>query len=226
MRKFLPLGLVLALLTACTVHERYPEQPAQIAPPAYDEAPASSSSATQAPAQTQEVVLVDRTYVGANGKKGREWLDAVGAVLVQGHIRGGLLQVELTRGEKLTGWSAVGMYLAEVGTSKNGNAYPDETRFGTRLHFINAEWRGDCARHLAPSSSFGVLKEHSNSMLTDVSAVPVTRGDDGCTAGMEDINLAKIVNDGGLFLAFAPSDETYHVKVTLRYVGDITVTPF
>lgn len=221
MRKLLPLALVLAL-AACTVQDlEVPEQPVSSMPAASE--PAVISEETDAETQDfQDIVLVDQSYNGVHGKRGRAWLDAIGTKLVQTNATEGQLIVELSRGEKLTGWSAVGMYLAEVGTAKNGNPYPDETVYGTNLHFLAAEWRGDCHRHLAPSSSFGVLEQHENSITLDLEAVPMTKGNDGCQTGTETLNMLQALRDG-LYIGFAPSDDTYHLKVTLRVNAETSV---
>lgn len=173
----------------------------------------------------QELVITDQSYADVHTKKGMEWLQSIGTSHITGTVRDAELTIELSRGTKLTGWSGVGMYVAPATMTQNGNYYPDESIYGTRMYFINAEWRGDCQRHLAPTSSFGVIKEHSNTITVKLNDVPTTKGTDGCETGMDSINLSNIINNSGLFLGIAPSDDTYHVKATLRYRGDLSVKP-
>jgi len=68
--------------------------------------------------EMKEIVIVDQSY-DVRGKKGTDWLRAIGTVHISGNIESGELIVDLSRGEKLTGWSGIGMYIAEEATSKN-----------------------------------------------------------------------------------------------------------
>lgn len=222
MKKFLP-ALLLVLLTACTVKSYRSEQ----SPPASKidapEVSFSSSEASSVAKEWKSIVLVDQDYnVSA---KGAEWLKAIGTQLVTGNASEARLVIDLSRGNDLKGWSGIGMYAAPVAQGE-GFVYPNESVYGTNLHFIAAEWRGDCARHLAPSSSFGVLEEHDNTITVDLAAVPATKGSDGCEVGSTNLDLLSDLNNGGVYLGFMPSNQGYHAKVTLEYVGELSAKPF
>lgn len=217
MKKVLPL-LLLGVLTACTVQPYKPQQ----TPPAATIVPSEVSEASSAPEEWQSIVLTDRDYdVRSNGA---QWLKDIGTQLVQGNVSQARLNIDLSRGNDDKGWSAIGMYIAPLAQGE-GFVYPNESVYGTNLHFIDAVWRGDCARHMAPDSSFGVLKEHSNQLTVDLAAVPATKGSDGCDTGTESLNLLQHLSDG-LYIGFMPSNRGYHAKVTLEYVGDLTAKPF
>lgn len=221
MKKVLAL-IPLVLLTACTVGQY---KSGQQTPPAASISSPEVSSSSEAPAaqEWKSVVLVDQDF---NVKaKGKEWLQAIGTKKITGHASQARLQIDLSRGNDDKGWSAIGMYVAPVAQGE-GFVYPDESAYGTNLHFLAAEWRGDCARHLAPSSSFGVLKEHSNTLTVDLSSVDMTKGNDGCEVGKDNFDLLSVLNEKGLYLGFMPSNQGYHATVTLQYVGDLTVAPF
>ncbi len=221
MKKVLPL-LLLGLLTACTVA---PYKSGQQTPPAasiyFPEAlPSSEAPVAQ---EWKSEVLVDQDF---NIKaKGKEWLQAIGTKQITGHASQARLHIDLSRGNDDKGWSAIGMYVAPLAQGE-GFVYPDESVYGTNLHFLSAEWRGDCKRHLAPSSSFGVLKEHSNTLTVDLSSVDMTKGNDGCEVGKDTLDLLSVLNEKGLYLGFMPSNQGYHAKVTLQYIGDLTFKPF
>lgn len=209
------LVLALSLLTACTVSSRNPQQASQ----AKSVSVASSSSPSE---EIQSIVLTDKTYnVTSNG---RQWLADIGTVLLKGNVSQARLKIDLSRGNDDKGWSAIGMYVAPLAQGE-GFTYPDESVYGTNLHFINAEWRGDCKRHISPESSFGVLKEHSNHLMVDLSAVPVT-AQNTCDTNIRTIDVMSALNDGGVYLGFMPSSSGYHAKVTLEYVGEITASAF
>lgn len=234
MKRLLLPALLAVSLAACTVRQYEPERPAYTPPATEPAAEIVAPSSSSAPVeQWKEVILTDRTFERAVGVKGMDWLKAIGTVRVEGQMKKAELVIELTRGaeDDGKGWSAIGAYFAPLATryAEDGTKlfdYPDETTYGTRLHFLDAEWRGDCHRHVAPSSSFGVLKEHDNSTTLDFAAVPMTKDDDGCETGQKKVNMLDIVNDTGLVIGFMPSDTRYHGKVTLRYIGEATVTPF
>lgn len=217
--------LPLFLLAACGATETIEDTPI----PDSITYESSSSSSSVEEEQMKEIVLIDKTFSGVHGKRGQEWLREIGTQRVHGEITEGELVVDLSRGEKLTGWSGIGMYIAQVGNSALGTPYPDETRYGTRLYFLDAIWRGGntptCQRSLAPSSSFGVLKEHSNHLVLQLESIPTTMAD-SCDTGVNTFNLLEEINNGGVFLGFSPSDDGYHAKVTLRYKGNVSVSPF
>jgi hypothetical protein len=233
MKKFLP-ALLLVLLTACTVKSYRSEQ----SPPASNidapEVSFSSSEASSVAKEWKSIVLVDQDYnVSA---KGAEWLKAIGTQLVTGNASEARLVIDLSRGNDDKGWSAIGMYAAPQRTFTNNDQSatfrsPDESVYGTNLMFISAAWRGSkgadgkCQRSLAPSSSFGVLNEHSNSITVDLNAVPVT-AKDACDTSTRTLDLLSALNDGGVYLGFMPSNAGYHAKVTLEYVGDLSAKPF
>lgn len=175
----------------------------------------------------KEITLVDQNYDGVASMKGAEWLRAIKTAKVSGDITSGELVVTLERGGDNTSWSAAGMYIARAGQTQNGNSYPDETSFGKSLHFISSEWRGDCERHLSPSASFGVLKEHTASLTVNLRDVLVTKRDP-CEKGQDRIDIIQMINDGGVYLGFAPSDRKIapYMKVVLRYRGTLEVTNF
>jgi len=176
----------------------------------------------------KEVTLVDQDYTGVSSLNGMDWLHAVHAALVVGNVTDAEMVFTLARGDSTTSWSAVGMYVANVGVTENGNRYPDEKEFGTRMYFVDAEWRGDCVRHLSPTSSFGVLKGHESTLtISDLHSFPVTNGTDGCKTGQQQIDLLSKIRDGGVYLGFAPSDKQTapFLKVVLRYKGDVAVKP-
>jgi hypothetical protein len=219
MKKVLPL-LLVGLLSACTVGSYKSQQTPPVATIEQSEV-ASSSDESPASQEWQSVVLTDRDYdVRSNGA---QWLKDIGTQLAQGNVSQARLQIDLSRGNDDKGWSAIGMYIAPLAQGE-GFVYPNESVYGTNLHFINAVWRGDCARHLAPTSSFGVLKEHSNHLTVDLAAVPVT-AKDPCDTSSVTLNLLQHLSDG-LYIGFMPSNRGYHAKVTLEYVGDLTAKPF
>lgn len=223
MKKFLPL-LVVGLLSACAA-----ATPSQPSAPEAASVSSSQASVSSESGEWKSIVLVDQDYNVTS--KGKQWLTDIGTKLITGHATQARLSIDLSRGNDDKGWSAIGMYIAPQRTFTNNDqsatfTSPDESVFGTNLHFIAAEWRGDCARHLAPSSSFGVLKEHSNQLTVELSGVPATKGSDGCETGTEVLDLLSVINDGGLYIGFMPSNQGYHAKVTLEYVGDLTVAPF
>lgn len=220
MKKVLPL-LLLGLLTACTVKSYKPQQ---TPPAATIEQPEVSSSSV---AEWKSVVLTDRDYdVRSNGA---QWLKDIGTQLAQGNVSQARLQIDLSRGNDDKGWSAIGMYIAPLAQGE-GFVYPNESVYGTNLHFINAVWRGSkgadgkCQRSLAPSSSFGVLKEHTNHLTVDLAAVAAT-AKDPCDTSSVTLNLLQHLSDG-LYIGFMPSNRGYHAKVTLEYVGELTTKPF
>ena len=213
---FLPLLLLAACGSQAIPAQQKPVTPAVV------EAPAVVDSVSTR-VEWKSVVLVDQDYNVTSG--GKEWLQAIGTKLITGNVTQARLNIDLSRGNDDKGWSAIGMYIAPLAQGE-GFVYPNESVYGTRLHFIAAEWRGDCKRHLAPSSSFGVLKEHSNRMVVELGSIPVTQGDDGCETGMRMIDAAAMLNDGGVYLGFMPSNQGYNAKVTLEYVGDVTVKAF
>lgn len=218
MKKFFFLPLLL--LAACG-SQVVPAQPSPVVPSA--PVAVESSVAPVASPEWKSVVLVDQDYNVT--QKGKEWLQAIGTKQITGNVSQARLNIDLSRGNDDKGWSAIGMYIAPLAQG-NGFVYPDESVYGSRLHFIAAEWRGDCKRHLAPSSSFGVLKEHSNRLIVELGSVPVTQGEDGCETGMKMIDVESMLNDGGVYLGFMPSNVGYHAKVTLEYVGEIEVKSF
>lgn len=230
MNRFLSLGaagLTTLALIGCTAAA--PE----VAPQEHTIAPvpsvSSSSSSRQAMPEVipmKEIVLVDQAYDGIGSLKGAEWLRGIKAQLVKGDITHGELVVTLERGDQTTSWSAAGMYIAPAAQG-DGFTYPDESQYGTRLHFLSAEWRGDCERHLSPSSSFGVLKGHEATLTSDLSSVVVTQPDP-CQKGTTTIDVMSMINGGGVYLGFAPSDRQVspYMKVVLRYRGTIETKAF
>jgi hypothetical protein len=223
MKKFLPL-LALGLLAACGARTTPIEQASAPSP---IEAVSESSSASVEGWKSE--VLVDQDY-NVSGS-GSSWLKSIGTKLITGNVTQARLSIDLSRGNDDKGWSAIGMYVApqKTFTTEDGKASfksPDESVYGTHLHFIDATWSGNCKRNLSANSSFGVLKEHSNSLVVELSSDPVSKGDDGCDAGKGSIDVMSALNDGGVYLGFMPSNLGYHAKVTLEYRGDITVSPF
>lgn len=226
MNRFLSLGavgLTTLALVGCTVSA--PANPTE----ATIVAPASSASSYEPLPEVlpmQEITLVDQDYSGVASKKGAEWLRAIKTQLVKGNITSGELVVTLSRGTGSTSWSAAGMYIAPLAQG-DGFVYPDESVYGTNLHFLSAEWRGDCKRHLSPSSSFGVLKAHDATLTVSLREVFVTQADP-CQKGTRTIDILEMINDGGVYLGFAPSDRTVapYMKVVLRYRGAIEAKPF
>lgn len=224
MKKFL-ISISLLSLTACGTQLASEQTVSSSA------SSQASSSVSSMSSEWKSVVLTDQTYDIKSSKA--QWLTDIGTKLVQGNVSEARLQIDLSRGNDDKGWSAIGMYIAPQATFGEGNATfksPDESVYGTNLHFINAVWRGSkgadskCQRSLAPSSSFGVLKEHSNHLTVDLSAMPVT-AKDPCDTSVVTLDLAKHLSDG-LYIGFMPSNRGYHAKVTLEYKGDITVKPF
>lgn len=171
------------------------------------------------------VTLVNRSFEKAVGAKGADWLRAIGAVKLTGNVEAGNIKVKLSRGpdDDGKGWSALGMYLAPLAHSTDGFDYPNETVYGTNLHFVDAQWRGDCQRHLSPNSSFGVIKGHSNSTQFALGGVPLTAADP-CSTETRIVDLRSIINEQGLFLGFMPSDGRYAAEITLEYIGELEVT--
>jgi hypothetical protein len=212
-----------AILDAMGISSSSEDASATIADPESE----SSSSVPEIP--WKEVTLVDQDYTGISGRTGVDWLRAIQTKLIRGNITEGELVVSLARGEDVTSWSAAGMYLAPAARTDNGNPYPDESTFGTHLHFLDAEWRGDCHRHLAPNSSFGVLKGHDAELRMGLDTLHYAKGDDGCISDDQAvINVIPQINGEGLYLGFQPSDKPVapYMKVVLRYRGDLQATPF
>lgn len=232
MKRFLSLaasGVLTLTLIGCVAEAPSKQtEPTLQAPPAM---PASSPSSYEKMPEVipmKEVTLVDQDYTGVGSLKGAEWLRAIKTQLVKGDITDGELVVTLERGGDNTSWSAAGMYFARAAQGE-GFTYPDETSFGTRLHFLSAEWRGTCgSRSLAPNASFGVLKEHEATLTIPLREVRMTKGDDGCETGTVTHNLLDMINDTGLYMGFAPSDRKTapYMKVVLRYRGTLDIKPF
>jgi hypothetical protein len=226
MKRFMSIGaaglLTLALI-GCTAEAPTPTDHIIRAPQA-----SSSSSSFKAPEviPMKEIVLVDQDYTGVASLKGAEWLRGIKAQLVSGDITDGELVVTLSRGTGSTSWSAAGMYIAPAAQGE-GFVYPDESRFGTHLHFLSAEWRGSCERHLAPSSSFGVLKGHEATLTLKLREVVMTQPDP-CEKGTTSVDILELINNGGVYLGFAPSDKKTapYLKVVLRYRGTIETKAF
>ena len=131
------------------------------------------------------------------------------------------ITVELSRGvnDDGRGWSGLGFYIAPVAQG-NGFDYPDESVFGTNLNYVDAVWRGDCKRHLAVESSFGVLKEHDNTASFGLSTLPLTAADP-CSTESRTVDLVSIINGGGLYIGAMPSDGSYHAVITIHYRGQL-----
>lgn len=228
MKRFLLLLTLMLTVTACSVKIVRPDHPSivRVEEPVVTNTlaePVSKSTAID----RKFAVLVDQTFESASGLTGQDWLKAIRTVRLNGNIRDAKLHIDLSRGpnDDGKGWSALGVYVAPVAQGE-GFVYPDEKVYGKRLHFVNAEWDGNCKRKLAPTSNFGVLHSHDNSMTTAFNSVSVSSGDDGCDTGMNKLNLENDVNGDGLYIGFMPSDARYHAKVTLEYIGELTVSPF
>lgn len=231
MKRFVSLsvaGIMAVALIGCTAEAPGADPvPTIQAPPS-----ASSSQAVPEVIQMKEITLVDQDYTGVSSQKGAEWLRAINTKLIKGDITDGELVVTLSRGTENTSWSAAGVYIAPLAQGE-GFTYPDESRFGTRLHFLSAEWRGTkaadgtCARSLAPSSSFGVLKGHDATLTVKLRNVAMTQPDP-CQKGSVTVDILDLINSGGVYLGFAPSDRQTapYMKVVLRYRGTIDVTAF
>jgi hypothetical protein len=217
-------GVTAMALAGCTVEAPVAEE-ATIAAPASFGSSVSSYDAPPEVLPMQEIVLVDQDYSGIGALKGAEWLRGIKAKMIKGEITSGELVVTLERGADNTSWSAAGMYIAPLAQGE-GFVYPNETVFGTNLHFLSAEWRGDCKRHLSPSSSFGVLKEHEATLRVNLIDVRMTQPDP-CQKGSVSVNLIDLIN-GGVYLGFAPSDRQTapYMKVVLRYRGNVEVKSF
>lgn len=220
MKRLLLLALPL-VLAACTIHQSYPARQSatvESSPQVASDAPASS-------VQTSSLTLVDQSYVAVTGT-GADWLRAIKTQLLTGNVSTATLHLHVARGDSKTGWAAVGLYIATATKSDNGNTYPDSTKFGNHLHFVSAVWNGSCKRQLSPSSSFGVLKSHDADLTIDLAAVPVAKGDDGCSTDSETLNLLDVINNGGLFLGVSPSSNAYSVTATVEYTGNLSAQPF
>lgn len=178
----------------------------------------SAASSSESLSETKTVTLVDQDYPTTTAK-GRDWLKAIGTVKLVGNLESASLHITVSRGGNNKGWSAVGIYAAPF----DANGWPNESVYGTRLAFIDAHWNGDCLRHLADDSSFGVLHEHNASTVVNFLSVPVTSGSNGCNDGQEVRDLLNDVKTG-LYLGFAPSSPGYHIKAELTYTGDLTIT--
>lgn len=216
-------GLIALALIGCTA-EAPGEQPEH-----FISSPDSSATVSERMPEVipmKEITLVDQDYGGIGSLKGAAWLRGIKTKLITGEITDGELVVTLERGEQSTSWSAAGMYVAPAAQGE-GFTYPDESRFGTRLHFLSAEWRGDCNRHLSPSSSFGVLKGHESTLTVKLRDVAVTHPDP-CQKGSISLDLIEMINSGGVYLGFAPSDRKVapYMKVVLRYRGTIETKDF
>lgn len=230
---FFMTAACVVLASACTpyklerptMQEQY-EQAMQSSSQSSVTAPPETSSSSSKKAALSEIVLVDQDGTAASSVAGLERLRAFGTKKIEGHLESAYLDIELSRGpgDDGKGWAAIGAYIAPLAHGE-GFDYPNEEKYGTRLHFIDAVWNGKCIRALAPSSSFGVLSGHSNALRgVDFGAVPVTADDDGCDSSVRVLDLIEEVNSGGLVIGFWPSNPTYHYKVTLRYSGDVNVS--
>lgn len=226
MKRFLSFGaagLMALTLIGCTA-DAPGEQPEH-----FISSPDSSATVSERMPEVipmKEIVLVDQNYDGIGSLKGAAWLRGIKAQLITGDITDGELVVTLERGEQSTSWSAAGMYIAPAAQGE-GFTYPDESRFGTKLHFLSAEWRGDCQRHLSPSSSFGVLKSHEATLTVKLRDVVVTHPDP-CQKGTIALDILEMINSGGVYIGFAPSDRQVspYMKVVLRYRGTIDTKAF
>jgi hypothetical protein len=234
MKRFALIAAAALAVVACTPSE--PEEPTLALPASSSSSSESSSSVSSSSGSSvsseiveeqdvmNHLVIADRSYERAIGAKGAAWLDAIGAVKLTGNIEpDAYMTVELSRGvnDNGRGWAGLGFYVAPVARG-NGFDYPDESVFGTNLNYVDAVWRGDCKRHLAVESSFGVLKEHDNTASFGLSTFPLTAADP-CSKESRTVDLVNLINSGGLYLGAMPSDGTYHATITIHYRGELTM---
>ncbi len=214
MRNFFLLLTSLALV-ACSQYN--PPAPALYDQPAGED-PSSVAASSSEQAMTTDV-LFDGEASAAEGKTGMDWLRAIQTKRIYGNV--GNAKLHITVDSK---YAAVGVYIANVAVSKNGNGYPDERFFGTHLHFIDAVWSGDGHRHLAEHSNFGVRQPHALTFTYNLAALPMTRGDDGSSTASVTENLLSSLNADDLYLGFTTAGYKGHLKVTLEHDGELNAT--
>ena len=228
--KRLALLLPVLLLAACTGTQA----PAPSVPTDTDvgtvssiEAASSSSAVATAPSGTT-VTLVSQTFVDVSAK-GLVGLQEMGVKKIKGHLDTAQLTLELKGNEK---WGVVAMYFAPLLAAKvdaKGNVVfreginPDQE--WKHFRFIGATWNGDCHRHVS-AKSFGAVGTEVANKTFDLSALPLTKGDDGCDTAQDVVDVLKLINDnGGGYIGFLTSPSNYTLKADLTYTGEATVTP-
>ncbi len=160
----------------------------------------SSKSSVAPPSQgAHTVTLVDQAF--DKNLRGQEWLRGIGTKKLTGNIQNAYLHVVAD--------SPVGMYIA-----LNDNGINEA--FGSRLKYLQSEWKGLCVRAIAKSeASFNV----------DFSGVNTVKGDDGCETGMETFDLTGLVNLSGIYVGFMTADGS-PARVTLTYEGNLKMEAY
>lgn len=186
----------------------------------------SSSVASEVPSQTVSLVSQSFDKVTSGGITG---LSEMGVKKIKGHLDKASLTLDLQGSGK---WGVVAMYFAPLLPAKldaKGNVTFREginiDQEWKRFRFIGATWNGQCKRLVSPKS-FGSVGTVPANMTFDLSALPLTKGEDGCDNTQDIVNVVDMINaNGGGYIGFLTSPPSYTLKADLVYTGNIEVTP-
>jgi hypothetical protein len=182
-----------------------------------------SSMSESSIAETKTVILVDQSFESVIGTRGAAKLKAMRVQKIAGNVKNASIHFTLSRNGQNEGIAGVMMYAAQL--DEVGNIIP-ATEW-SRFRAVDASWLGDGRCQLAPSDSGLVSgKGETVEMGYSFSAVPVSDVQPECMAGGEQIDLEGMLYGGGIALGFLPTNEGYHLTVTLTYEGDLTIKPW
>lgn len=230
MKKYLTLvGLAIAL-AACnnqwdesksqnSAAQWYEDNPIVESSSSSSSEEASSSSVAPSLVEQNATILVDQSFHDAAMVTGMARLKEMKTVKLTGNIGNAVLHVKLSRNGQTKGVAGVSVYSADL--MSNGSILP-ETEW-KRFRFLGANWQGRCVRVLHPDSDLQSGKGETVEKEYDLSDVPFTDGDDGCSNGSVSVDLQSKINDTGIVLGFYPSNPGYRLTVTVVHSGDLVV---
>lgn len=225
MNKFLPAGLCALALTlaACTVYDPAPEPLEPVTPPSAMVAIESSSSSSAEPVvETKTVVLVDQSYETARGVTGAARLRAMKTVKLGGNIKNAKLKFVLSRNGQNDGVDGVTVYSADL--DDVGNIVPSTE--WKRFRAVGGAWlgRGHCRFSLENDLIAGSGETVEAEYL--LSEFPVSSGQPECTDEVLVEDFETRINTTGIVLGFLPTNQGYHLTVTMTYEGNLTMKPW